>query len=133
MSPVTVARSVLVGVASLWTDAVSPATTLRPDSLRYWRYINQLLTYDRIRWAQIAGNSCLHRRTCSNRANEDIKLRPGSQFTGIIYDKSNSVAPSSEYSGNFDYLFQHGADIDIANDMTVGKHDVIHKTVVHCR
>ena len=29
--------------------------------------------------------------------------------------KSNSVAPSGEYVGNFDYLLQHGAHVDIAN------------------
>jgi len=45
------------------------------------------------------------------------------------------MEPSGEYVGNFDYLLQHGADVNTADATRhllwpiMGKHDVIHKTV----
>ena len=63
------------------------------------------------------------RRTCRTVSWYDINIikavinfDPGSQFAATT-TKSNSVAPSEEYVGNFDDLLQHGANINIGNTM----------------
>jgi len=64
-----------------------------------------------------------HYNTTNNKAIEDIRLRPGAQFSAIVYDDKHKVLRALANTLEIcDYLLQNGARVDIVNDTRHSDH-----------